>query len=103
MEASAVDLRLTGSRPSSRTASSSSIEATIQPIRLRAFVLVVMPRSAHPRPQAVRMLEHEYSLRGELDPAWALRPLALTTLEGRPASSSRIPVAADPSTCRHAD
>jgi PAS domain S-box-containing protein len=51
----------------------------------RRSVLVVMPRSAHPRPQAVRMLEHEYSLRGELDPAWALRPLALTTLEGRPA------------------
>ena len=48
-------------------------------------VLVVMPRSEHPRPQAVRMLEHEHSLRGELDPAWALRPLALTTLEGRPA------------------
>ena len=31
------------------------------------------------------MLEHEHSLRDELDPAWALRPLALTTLEGRPA------------------
>ena len=26
-------------------------------------VLVVMPRSEHPRPQAVRMLDHEYSLR----------------------------------------
>ena len=38
--------------------------------------LVVMPRSDHPRPQAVRMLEHEHSLGGELDPAWALRPLA---------------------------
>jgi hypothetical protein len=29
------------------------------------------------------MLEHEHSLRDELDPAWALRPVALTTLEGR--------------------
>ena len=48
-------------------------------------VLVVMPRSDHPRPQAVRMLEHEHSLRDDVDPAWALRPLALTTLEGRPA------------------
>jgi hypothetical protein len=48
-------------------------------------VLIVMPRSEHPRPQAVRMLEHEHSLRDRLDPAWALRPLALTTLEGRPA------------------
>src|ERR1700752_2863798 len=46
-------------------------------------VLVVMPRSGHPRPQAVRMLEHEHSLRDELDPAWALRPVRLTTLEGR--------------------
>src|SRR5258705_4527322 len=48
-------------------------------------MLVVMPRSEHPRPQAVRMLEHEHSLRNELDPAWALRSTALTTLEGRPA------------------
>ena len=31
------------------------------------------------------MLEHEHSLRDDVDPAWALRPLALTTLEGRPA------------------
>jgi serine/threonine protein kinase len=46
-------------------------------------VLVVMPRSEHPRAQAVRMLEHEHTLRDELDPAWAVRPLALTTLEGR--------------------
>src|SRR5258706_6778885 len=48
-------------------------------------VLVVMPRSQHPRPQAVRMLENEHSLRDELDPAWALRSLALTTFEGREA------------------
>src|SRR6266566_4084991 len=48
-------------------------------------VLVVVPRSEHPRLQAGRMLEHEHALRGDLDPAWALRPLALTTLEGRPA------------------
>jgi serine/threonine protein kinase len=48
-------------------------------------VLVVMPRSDHPRPQAVRMLEHEHSFRDELEPAWALRSLALTTFEGRAA------------------
>jgi PAS domain S-box-containing protein len=46
-------------------------------------VLVVMPRSEHPRPQAVRMLEHEHALREELDSAWAARSLALTTREGR--------------------
>src|SRR5262245_46178861 len=48
-------------------------------------VLVVMPRSEHPRPQAVRMLEHERALRDELQPAWAIRSLALTTREGRAA------------------
>jgi serine/threonine protein kinase len=48
-------------------------------------VLVMMPRVEHPRPQVVRMLEHEHSLRDGLDPAWAVRPFALTTLEGRPA------------------
>src|SRR6266850_5078579 len=42
-------------------------------------VLVVMPRSQHPRPQALQMLEHEHTLRDELNPAWAVRPLALTT------------------------
>ncbi|HEV3063156.1 MAG TPA: hypothetical protein VGY48_33230, partial [Vicinamibacterales bacterium] len=37
--------------------------------------LVVLVRSEHPRPQAVRMLEHEYALREELDAAWAARSL----------------------------
>jgi len=46
-------------------------------------VLVVMPRSEDPRPHAVRMLEHEHSLRDELDPRWAVRALALTTHDGR--------------------
>jgi PAS domain S-box-containing protein len=54
------------------------------PTSLRS-VLVVMPRSEHPRPQAVRMLEHEHALRDELDSAWAQRPVALTTFGGRPA------------------
>src|SRR6266850_440845 len=48
-------------------------------------VLVVMPRSEYPRPQMVRMLEHEHALRDELNPAWAIRSLALTTHEGRAA------------------
>jgi PAS domain S-box-containing protein len=48
-------------------------------------LLVMMLRSDHPRPSDVRMLEHEHSLRSELDPAWALQPAALTTLNGRPA------------------
>src|SRR5260370_7872042 len=46
-------------------------------------VLVVMPRSEHPRTDSVRMMEHEHSLRAELDPAWAVRPLELTHHEER--------------------
>ena len=48
-------------------------------------VLVVMPRAEHPRLQAMGLLEHEHSLRDELDPVWAVRPVALTRLEGRTA------------------
>ena len=46
-------------------------------------ILVLMPRSEHPRPETVRMLEHEYSLRTELDPAWAVTPVEITQHEGR--------------------
>jgi PAS domain S-box-containing protein len=46
-------------------------------------VLVVMSQSKHPRSHSVQMLEHEHSLRDELNPAWAVRSLALTTHEGR--------------------
>jgi PAS domain S-box-containing protein len=46
-------------------------------------VLVLMPRSEHPRPESVRMLEHEHSLRAELGPAWAVPPVKLTQHEGR--------------------
>ncbi|HEV2985546.1 MAG TPA: AAA family ATPase, partial [Vicinamibacterales bacterium] len=47
--------------------------------------LVVIPRQEHPQPRVVRMLEHEHSLREQLNPMWAVRPVALTTREGRPA------------------
>jgi len=46
-------------------------------------VLVLAPISEQPSPQVLRRLEHEYSLAGELDPAWAVKPLALTRHEGR--------------------
>ena len=48
-------------------------------------VLLRMPRSAAARPETVRLLEHEYALRSELDPSWAVRPLRLAQQEGRPA------------------
>ncbi len=46
-------------------------------------VLLLMPRSDHSRPETVRMLEHEYSLRTEVDPAWAVIPVEITRYEGR--------------------
>src|SRR6266446_5257694 len=46
-------------------------------------VLVLMLRSEHPRPESVRMLEHEHSLRAALDPAWAVPRIELTQHEGR--------------------
>jgi len=46
-------------------------------------VLVLMPRSEHSRPETVRMLEHEYSLRAEVDRAWAVTPVEITQYEGR--------------------
>ena len=47
-------------------------------------VLVVAPVGDHPAPASLRRLEHEYALRAELDPAWAVRPLALVQHQGRP-------------------
>jgi serine/threonine protein kinase len=54
-------------------------------------LLVVAPTAEQPLPQSLRRLEHEYSLAGELDSAWAAKPLALTRHEGR-----TILVLADP-------
>lgn len=47
-------------------------------------VLVVAPGGDHPAPASLRRLEHEYALQAELDPAWAVRPLALAQHQGRP-------------------
>jgi hypothetical protein len=46
-------------------------------------VLLVAPIQEHTSPGSLRRLEHEYSLRAELDPTWAVRPLALAVLQGR--------------------
>jgi len=37
----------------------------------------------HPSPQSLRRLQHEYSLAAQLDPAWAAKPLTLTSHAGR--------------------
>ena len=47
-------------------------------------ILVVAPIQEHTSPRSLRQMEHEYSLRNELDSSWAVRPLALAGLQGRP-------------------
>jgi predicted ATPase/signal transduction histidine kinase len=46
-------------------------------------VLVIALSTEQPSPQTLRRLEHEYSLAAELDPAWAVKPLALTRHAGQ--------------------
>lgn len=45
--------------------------------------LVLAPVPEHTAPHSLRRMENEYSLRAELDPAWAVRPLALSAQQGR--------------------
>jgi serine/threonine protein kinase len=40
-------------------------------------ILILSPVAAYPGPESLKRLEHEYSLREELDPAWAARPMAI--------------------------
>jgi PAS domain S-box-containing protein len=40
-------------------------------------VLVLSPSAEYPTPKSLKWLEHAYSLREELDPKWAARPIAL--------------------------
>src|SRR5260221_5903154 len=46
-------------------------------------VLIVAPLSKQPAQGILRRLEHEYTLRTGLDPAWAVLPLALVRENGR--------------------
>ena len=45
-------------------------------------VLILFPVAEHPAPAALDRLAHEYGLKGELDTAWAARPLDLVRDEG---------------------
>jgi hypothetical protein len=49
-----------------------------------AQVLVEAPALEQPLPEPIARLQHAYSLAGQLDPAWAARPLELVHHEGRP-------------------
>ena len=46
-------------------------------------MLVVLPSSEQPTPATIDRLAHEYSLKDELDSAWAARPLELLRDRGR--------------------
>ncbi|MBV8223769.1 MAG: serine/threonine protein kinase, partial [Verrucomicrobia bacterium] len=46
-------------------------------------ILFLSPVSKQPSFSTIKRLEHEYSLRDELHPDWAIRPLALTRQDGR--------------------
>ncbi len=43
----------------------------------RSQILVLSPGVEDPAPASLKRLEYEYSLRQELDPAWAARPMAI--------------------------
>jgi hypothetical protein len=40
-------------------------------------ILVLSPLAEYPAPEILKWLEHAYSLREQLDPTWAARPIAL--------------------------
>jgi len=46
-------------------------------------VLLLAPASVQPELETLRKIEHEYSLKDELDSAWAVRPLALSEQRGQ--------------------
>src|SRR3989442_9730777 len=49
-----------------------------------APVLLLGPFSTRPSRESAKRLEHEFSLREDLPPEWAVRPLALVEKDGRP-------------------
>ena len=46
-------------------------------------VLLLAPTSTRPPLETLRKIEHEYTLRDELEPVWAVRPVALSEQGGR--------------------
>ena len=47
-------------------------------------ILLLAPASMQPAPETLRKIGHEYSLRDELDSAWAVRSLDLSEHRGHP-------------------
>src|SRR5690348_5216239 len=48
-------------------------------------VLALTPASPRPSRHILKKIDHEYSLRSELDPVWAVRPLCLSEYGTLPA------------------
>ena len=46
-------------------------------------VLLLSPVSSRPSVETLRKIDHEYSLKGELDATWAVRPLALSVCDDK--------------------
>jgi serine/threonine protein kinase len=49
----------------------------------RSRVLVLSPVVEYPTPESLKRLNHEYSLKEELDPMWAARPIAIASHRDR--------------------
>ena len=47
-------------------------------------ILVLSPLAEYPAPEILKRLEHEYSLREELNSTWAVRPIAMARHWDRP-------------------
>src|SRR5271165_1726319 len=47
-------------------------------------ILALAPAAERPGPESLKRLDHEYSLREVLDPAWAVRPIRMTRHWNRP-------------------
>src|SRR5262245_17167766 len=48
-----------------------------------ASILALSPVMERPAPATIKKIEREFSLKDELDPAWAIRPVALTQEQSR--------------------
>jgi serine/threonine protein kinase len=46
-------------------------------------VLMLAPAATRPSPETLKKIDHEYSLKSELDSAWAVRPLDLSERDGQ--------------------
>src|SRR5215472_5020005 len=56
---------------------------TTEPETTSRSILALSPVTERPAPATIKKIEHEFSLKDELDPAWAIRPIALTQKQSR--------------------